>query len=89
MPEAALWRGKSVQDDPRIMGSLFIYIYIHINYIYICIVIYICIYIYIYGDGSKLFKTVYPCSSHQSSWDLWMFIHPTYAGCHHLCTEVS
>ena len=60
MPEAALWRGKSVQDDPRIMGSLFIYIYIHINYIYICIVIYICICIYIYmGMGQNCSK---PCT---------------------------
>ena len=25
----------------------------------------------VFGDGSK---TLYPCSSHQNSWDLWMFI---------------
>ena len=27
-----------------------------------------------FGDGSKHVKTLSPCSSHQNSWDLWMFI---------------
>ena len=29
-------------------------------------------------------KTLYPCSSHLNSWDLWMFIHPViwYHRCH-------
>ena len=37
---------------------------------YIHIYIYTYIYIYIW----QWVKTLYPCSSHQNSWDLWMFI---------------